>query len=101
MNRSQAAELLSNYAPDGVIDDGSAEAIRTAFAMAVKWNHPDQAETTSGPLIKMAALKEARDVLLEHVGAKPVSACPYCRGTGWQSIGFKPTPCIKGCAPEA
>lgn len=75
-----------------------AEAVRSAFATAVKNNHPDSG---SAQVYSMAELKEARDLLLENAGAKVAQPCGFCRGTGYQAIGFSRVPCVKGCQPDA
>lgn len=92
MTLSDAREVLAAYLPAG---DVTAEAIRAAFAAAVRANHPDTGE----PSHTVATIKEARDILLRNAGAEPVKACPVCRGSGYQMQGFQRVACVRGCRP--
>lgn len=100
MNLREAHRLLDPHLPAGPVGP---ESIRSAFAAAVLANHPDtMANAPSGLLVSMAQLKQARDVLLAHYGGRAPEServCPVCRGSGWQAVGLRRYPCLKGCDP--
>lgn len=92
MTPAQAAKILG-------CDVGATEDdVKWAFAAGVKLNHPDSiaGQQKGSDCVPMATLKQARDVLL-----KREATCPYCRGTGWQSVGMRKQRCVRGCALPA
>lgn len=93
MNLSQAERIL------GVKLGSSDDAVRLAFSVAVKANHPDTAALgePGATLWGMAQLKQARDLLLGGSRGGTIVFCPHCRDTGWQSIGLHRVSCVKGC----
>lgn len=102
MNVRDAKRILGPYMPGGAVTQDS---VRSAFAEAVKALHPDSRRGDRGDVNSqwtMHQLKESRELLLGHYSGPsvgPASACPVCRGSGWQSIGMRRVPCVKGCDP--
>lgn len=101
MRLHEARRILTPYLPAGAV---TSESVRAAFREAVKANHPDswdEAIEVRNP-IRMDKLKEARDVMLASLGnaqEQPAGACPVCRGSGYQAIGMRKVPCVRGCDP--
>lgn len=69
MTPAEAAALL------GLEPGADAAEVRSAYARAVKADHPDH----GGPGTGIARLQEARDTLLCH---REIPPCKLCRGVG-------------------
>lgn len=82
MTREEAEKLL------GVPPGSRVDAVRAAYADAVKAAHPDHGGTGN-----LGPLKTARDVLLETA----TTDCPRCHGSGWVAVGFRKERCPRGC----
>lgn len=80
MSPQTAAAMLEQYAPGGYLDPGADAAdVRSAFAAAIKGNHPDHGGAGRG----LALYQEARDVLLKTQETHcAISPCVLCRGVG-------------------
>lgn len=81
MTRDEAARLLSLSPTAEDVE------VRSAYARAVKADHPDQGG--AGTLI--AQLKQARDVMLCHSEIVP---CNHCRGVGYIRGRFGARACM-------
>jgi len=107
----RAKAILTPYMPPGPV---TREAVKAAFAAAVRASHPDtlilkrDLEEAGGVVnghkaYAMEDLQGARNRWLQHIGEAPPRAepaCPYCRGTGIMSVQMRRVPCIKGCDPD-
>lgn len=80
----EAALLL-----DVAVDDAP-DVIRAACRRLMKLDHPDHGGTGE----RLDALKQARDVLLDHTrGVKADPSCRVCQGRGWVSSGWRVADC--------
>lgn len=99
MNLRQAKLILSPYLAPG---DVTAESVRAAFAEAVKANHPDSVklgEKLTAAADRLKDVKQARDVWLTALGAKPKAPCAICGDRGIIGRGFHKANCPRGCKP--